>query len=124
MDFDNLGAICHHCKRQDYLPIRCSLCNKMFCKDHSSFDNHNCKKFKDTNKIKNKKTRSSIYIESCNLPNCKKKELIKFECRDCGLNFCINHRFYNDHNCNKNKVINNNKIAKKEINKNKCCLIS
>jgi predicted nucleic acid binding AN1-type Zn finger protein len=121
MEFGDLGGICNLCKKQDFLPIKCNTCNKIFCKDHSSFDNHNCSK----KKIHVKRTTSSIYKEICNYPNCKKKEIIKFECKDCKLNYCINHRLSFNHNCDTKKI--NISIKKNKDNnimkKERCCFI-
>ena len=134
MEFSDLGKHCEFCKRQDYLPIKCNLCHKYFCKEHSSFDSHNCLEYKKNNikKGKRKKT-SSIYTESCSFKNCKKREIIKFECKLCKKNFCINHRMPEGHNCiflkknninyikkNKENVIMNNKEKNKvKSSKNK-----
>ncbi|KAI3634923.1 hypothetical protein MIR68_007304 [Amoeboaphelidium protococcarum] len=38
-------------------------------------------------------------IHMCHLEDCKKKEVVKFECRDCKYNFCIKHRHPLDHKC-------------------------
>lgn len=111
MEFIDLGGFCDLCKRQDFLPIKCNNCNKIFCKDHASLDNHNCT---DNNKIKIKKKTTSVYKESCSYSNCKKKEMIKFICRDCDKNYCINHRFPETHNCKKKKLVNNKKNNKKD----------
>lgn len=124
MEFSDLGGICELCKRQDYLPIKCNFCKKIFCKDHSSLDSHNCQNFK--NKQKNKKS-TSIYKESCSFNGCKKKEIIRFECKECKLNYCINHRLSFDHFCKIKKIdVNNNKlnIDNKGVNKKtNCCII-
>ncbi len=45
MEFDDLGKRCFLCNQQDYLPIKCDLCNKFFCLEHSSIDSHQCPKF-------------------------------------------------------------------------------
>lgn len=112
MEFCDLGGICSFCKRQDFLPIKCNLCNKIFCKDHSSLEKHNC--INNSHINNKKKPFTSIYKESCNYPGCKKKEIIKFECKDCNLNYCINHRLSFNHNCNikKNIYSSNNNLKK------------
>nr|AAW25791.1 SJCHGC01263 protein [Schistosoma japonicum] len=45
MEFPNLGANCSvpTCRMLDFLPVRCSGCHGVFCKDHYLYDNHNCK---------------------------------------------------------------------------------
>ena len=131
MDFSDLGKHCEYCKRHDYLPIKCNLCQKYYCKEHSSLEKHMCSKYKINNKNKNKKKTASIYTESCTFANCKKKEMIRFECKLCNKNFCINHRLPEGHNCFKvtvPKVINNkkeNKVIKTSNKKHEClnCVI-
>jgi len=51
MDFDNLGKRCFLCNQQDYLPIKCDLCNKFFCIKHSSIDSHHCPEFYSKKKV-------------------------------------------------------------------------
>ena len=139
MEFSDLGGICELCKRQDYLPIKCIFCKKIFCKEHSSIDSHNCQNIKNAQE-KNKKS-TSIYKESCSFKGCKKKEIIKFECKECKLNFCINHRLSFDHNCKTNNCKTNNcktnnyktnnlnqkninsKLISKKKKQNNCCII-
>ena len=50
----------------------------------------------------------------------KKKEIIRFECKECKLNYCINHRLSFDHFCKIKIDVNNNKlnIDNKDVNKN------
>nr|CAH8847911.1 unnamed protein product [Trichobilharzia regenti] len=45
MEFPNLGENCSvsTCRMLDFLPLRCSGCHGVFCKDHYLYDNHNCK---------------------------------------------------------------------------------
>ena len=68
MDFDHIGGRCQfeNCNQLDYLPFECNLCNKVFCVDHKSYDQHNCKAI---NKNTVKKTKSNV--NRCHF--CKKK---------------------------------------------------
>ncbi|CAH8555457.1 unnamed protein product [Schistosoma haematobium] len=45
MEFPNLGANCSvpTCRMLDFLPVRCSGCHGVFCKNHYLYDSHNCK---------------------------------------------------------------------------------
>ncbi|CAH8511450.1 unnamed protein product [Heterobilharzia americana] len=45
MEFPNLGANCavSTCRKLDFLPVQCSGCHSIFCKDHYSYNSHNCK---------------------------------------------------------------------------------
>ncbi|KAH9283345.1 AN1-type zinc finger protein 2B [Echinococcus granulosus] len=44
MEFPNLGEQCavKSCQMLDFLPVRCSGCRKVFCKNHYFFDCHSC----------------------------------------------------------------------------------
>uniref|UniRef100_A0A5K3EG93 AN1-type domain-containing protein n=1 Tax=Mesocestoides corti TaxID=53468 RepID=A0A5K3EG93_MESCO len=44
MEFPDLGAQCavKSCRMLDFLPVRCSGCQLVFCKDHYCFDCHSC----------------------------------------------------------------------------------
>ncbi|KAL5971932.1 AN1-type zinc finger protein 2B [Taenia solium] len=44
MEFPDLGEQCavKSCRMLDFLPVRCSGCHKVFCKDHYFFDCHSC----------------------------------------------------------------------------------
>ena len=35
----------------------------------------------------------------CNLPNCSGYNLVKMGCGECGINFCVKHRFPEEHEC-------------------------
>ncbi|ESO10533.1 hypothetical protein HELRODRAFT_124735, partial [Helobdella robusta] len=43
--------------------------------------------------------RKKVYNNRCNVKGCKQKEMIKFECYKCQLNFCLKHRLDIDHSC-------------------------
>ena len=63
MEFDDLGKRCFLCNQQDYLPIKCDLCNKFFCLEHSSIDSHQCPEFyskKIVKKHKNKRKKKKV----------------------------------------------------------------
>ncbi|XP_032559904.1 AN1-type zinc finger protein 2A isoform X1 [Chiroxiphia lanceolata] len=40
-----------------------------------------------------------IFTNKCLKPGCKRKEMMKVLCEQCGLNFCIKHRHPLDHDC-------------------------
>jgi len=44
MEFPDLGRHCSYsfCNRLDFLPVKCDACEKLFCKDHVRYDDHNC----------------------------------------------------------------------------------
>jgi len=111
MEFSDLGEHCSYCDHQDYLPIYCNYCKKYFCKEHSSYNSHNCQEFKKKNLYRPKsEPQSSIYTESCTYNNCKKKEIIRFECSKCKKNFCMSHRLQESHKCGINLIANRHTV--------------
>ncbi|NXJ70208.1 ZFN2B protein, partial [Rostratula benghalensis] len=40
-----------------------------------------------------------IFTNKCSKPGCKRKEVVKVVCDQCGGNFCIKHRHPLDHGC-------------------------
>lgn len=44
MEFDHVGAHCSlpDCRRQDFLPFKCSKCSQIYCTEHYKFEDHNC----------------------------------------------------------------------------------
>ena len=48
---------------------------------------------------KPKNTTQSIYIHSCNLVGCSRKEAVPCKCKACAMNFCLRHRQPDTHGC-------------------------
>uniref|UniRef100_A0A8C3LQ62 Zinc finger AN1-type containing 2A n=1 Tax=Chrysolophus pictus TaxID=9089 RepID=A0A8C3LQ62_CHRPC len=44
-------------------------------------------------------TQQKIFTNKCLKPGCKRKEMMKVVCEQCGGNFCIKHRHPLDHDC-------------------------
>lgn len=120
MDFDDIGGRCQfeNCNQLDYLPFECNLCNKVFCLNHKSYDQHMCMEFNKKKIIKTKKTKNNI--NRCHF--CNKKELFDFKCSKCNKVICIKHRHLESHDCEYLKK-KSEKVLKKEINEN-CCIIA
>uniref|UniRef100_A0A0K0F7Z9 AN1-type domain-containing protein n=1 Tax=Strongyloides venezuelensis TaxID=75913 RepID=A0A0K0F7Z9_STRVS len=126
------------CRQLDFLPMKCDACSECFCGQHIQYTNHKCKKgLEKDNQVpicpmcskpipvgKNenidvkmnhhidsgcKFSGKKIFINSCNMERCKKKELVPIKCDKCRLNYCISHRFPKDHDCESRKVVLNNK---------------
>ncbi len=38
------------------------------------------------------KKRRKIFNKRCSVPKCKKKEMVRLSCQDCGFNYCLQHR--------------------------------
>ncbi len=45
------------------------------------------------------KERRRVFDQRCAVRKCKKKEMVKIRCDDCGKNFCLGHRHPQDHQC-------------------------
>ena len=45
------------------------------------------------------KERRRVFDQRCAVKKCKKKEMIKIRCDDCGRNHCLSHRHPQDHEC-------------------------
>ncbi|XP_045204267.2 AN1-type zinc finger protein 2A-like isoform X3 [Mercenaria mercenaria] len=45
------------------------------------------------------KERRKVYTNKCSMKGCKVKELIPVKCEKCHKNYCLRHRFEDDHNC-------------------------
>ncbi|KAL8175365.1 UNVERIFIED_CONTAM: zinc finger, AN1-type domain [Gekko kuhli] len=43
--------------------------------------------------------KEKIFTNKCFRPGCKKKEMMKLVCDQCGQNFCLQHRHPLDHGC-------------------------
>jgi len=105
MELPDIGKQCtvETCGQLDFLPIQCSNCGKLFCKEHSSLDGHSCpskasseSNFKPKNQITSKNIAPKI---QCAFETCDKK--VVTACPICVLEFCMDHRLEKDHSCSK-----------------------
>ena len=117
MEFSDLGARCSmkECNQQDYLPFKCNLCNKFYCLNHKSYDQHNCIEYnaKSNNRI-NEKNIIKKKINRCHV--CNKKDLFELKCSKCNKYICLEHRYQENHDCfihKKNINIEDKKITTK-----------
>lgn len=116
------------CNKLDFLPMKCDACTSIFCSEHFHYLKHSCTSAHQKNvqvpvcplcnepvptprdispdqsvcdhidqycKSETKK----IFTNRCNYKNCKKKELVPFQCSDCHINHCLRHRHIKDHEC-------------------------
>ena len=106
-ELPDLGDHCslNACQTLDFLPIRCDLCGFKYCKQHSSYDSHNCIKYKEIS-VNQSGSTGPIPLHKCLFDGCKNKELISIICEDCKFNFCVLHRLKVDHDCKSNKDSN------------------
>jgi predicted nucleic acid binding AN1-type Zn finger protein len=119
MEFDDLGARCTLCKRQDYLPITCHLCEKVFCKEHSH--THGCLVKRD-NPIKKKRKKKNQ--TRCGFCGKAISPPFVIHCASCMEPFCIPHRNPEVHGCGITKSLTQSvkKKNKSDINNsNKYC---
>lgn len=98
MEFSGLGKHCTYCKQLDFLPFLCNKCNNHYCLKHRKYESHGCPNEDDNKNIKiNKKIK---YVKCC---VCRKKSFDNIECKYCQKTTCLDHRFYDDHECTKLK---------------------
>lgn len=94
----SIGQHCSwsECKQLDFLPVKCTACGLVFCKEHSYCDNHNCSR----NLVESSKpVFSGEKSYRCELTGCKNTELMEIICLMCEKNFCLAHRHPPDHLC-------------------------
>jgi len=116
------------CRQLDFLPFTCDLCSLTYCLDHRTYQKHRCPRAdeQDCRVILCPICHNSIRIvpnEDINLtferhrtsPDCKKKEKKArcpvaeckekltfsntFDCKKCGKQVCLKHRFEDLHPC-------------------------
>lgn len=45
------------------------------------------------------KSKKRVFVNKCSNKGCKIKEIVRVDCHECGLNYCLKHRHAVDHNC-------------------------
>lgn len=45
------------------------------------------------------RSRRKVFSNRCSFQGCKAKEMVPVICKDCNQNYCLKHRFQNDHKC-------------------------
>jgi len=128
MEFPHLGDQCDepNCRQLDFLPVKCDGCKSKFCAQHWTYEGHKCTspRLKDVQvpvcPLCDKPVPSkpgavpdeavSRHLDRdcqvdrkrnprCSKVKCKVRELIKVDCNQCSLNFCLKHRHPQDHEC-------------------------
>jgi len=128
MELPHIGDQCSEkaCRQLDFLPVKCDGCKKSFCGQHWTYEGHNCStpRLKDVQvpvcPLCDKPVPSkpgalpdeavSRHLDRdcradqkrnprCSKTKCKVRELIRVDCNQCGLNFCLKHRHPQDHEC-------------------------
>lgn len=96
----NVGKHCDlkGCNQLDFLPVKCSHCKNIFCKEHFNYLNHNCKSWNAVSE-NNPTNISNVQRFSCKFVGCEKLEETPIVCPKCHENFCMLHRLEKDHEC-------------------------
>merc|ERR1711963_586575 len=121
MEFPHLGDQCDeaNCRQLDFLPVKCDGCKKKFCSQHWTYEGHKCSspRLKDvqvpvcplcdqpvpskpgavpdeavSRHLDRDCQKDRKRNPRCSKVKCKVRELIKVDCNQCGLNFCLKHR--------------------------------
>lgn len=131
MEFSNLGKHCAYasCKQLDFLPFTCNNCKQVTCLEHRSVRKHECKKLMQASTVTcllcglilpvpletsvdivmdqhifdGCKKPQSVKPFKCGHKGCKVKSSQTIHCKYCDRNFCLGHRFPDDHKCGKSK---------------------
>lgn len=101
MELHHIGKNCIVCNRNDYLPFKCTHCDKIVCIDHRTNHGVECPLNRlsfETNKINDGNSSGSIK-QSCDY--CKKITLkVELtECKYCNTFNCLYHRHQVQHVC-------------------------
>lgn len=95
------GYAIHECREgytRDRIVPSCPICNKLVpSKPGQTVDQAMNRHINDGCASVNQKGRT--YKNKCSHLKCKKRELVEMHCKTCRLNFCMSHRFEDDHNC-------------------------
>ena len=121
MELPHIGDQCSEkaCRQLDFLPVKCDGCKKSFCGQHWTYEGHSCPspRLKDVqvpvcpmcDKPVPSKPGSppdeavSRHLDRdcrvdqkknprCSKVKCKTRELIRLDCDQCNLNYCLKHR--------------------------------
>ena len=100
MDLPVIGEHCSHCNVLDFLPIKCTLCRRTFCKTHSFRDCHECTGPSDSTTDSTlqevlPESNSGEKRERCSFTTCRNPTIASFSdsvedrCSRCSKTFCI-----------------------------------
>jgi hypothetical protein len=146
-EFPDFGKHCSfkECKMLDFLPVICDACREPFCVNHFQYVSHSCTKAANKDRqvpvcplcskpVPIPQGRSpdeviNAHLDGncapttkrsipCDLKGCKKREFVEVSCRECKHNFCLSHRFHEQHHCTGNRPndmlkIRNNTVVPK-----------
>ncbi len=95
---DSVGSVCRHCGTRDFLPITCTVCAAVFCKDHAAFAVHGCEdpSLAATLALG---TAPEIPRFGCSEAGCGVLSTVVATCEWCSKVHCLRHRSPMDHAC-------------------------
>merc|ERR1711977_660132 len=95
----NVGRHCNHpgCHVLDFLPAQCELCERFFCSAHAPLES-GCR-----SGLAEQVRKQRDAMQRCGYGKgkkaCRENCFVKFDCGDCGKQFCAKHRHPMDHKC-------------------------
>lgn len=116
-DASLVGSHCEadYCNLLDFLPFLCQSCNKTFCLDHRTESAHKCahagawaERKRQAQLAKpsygsSKQMHNLVAEKDCASPSCKTRigtGLVQgVHCDKCNRDYCLKHRFEDDHGC-------------------------
>lgn len=95
------------CGQRDYLPIRCPDCTLTVCQHHQSRSAHNCAGVsRDQSETKTVRSETKAVPKAaepaakCSRSGCNDRMSLEMtRCRGCGFEYCLEHRFPENHDC-------------------------
>ena len=94
MEDGSVGAHCQFegCGQKEFFPFSCSDCNKTFCGEHRHVGCAEPQQKQQHDNVDLKKDWPKCMFTEC-------EEVSSSGCKLCGRQFCLNHRFEDQHEC-------------------------
>ncbi|KAJ1348799.1 AN1-type zinc finger protein 1 [Parelaphostrongylus tenuis] len=98
-ELPDVGGRCElkSCSRLDFLPFTCPLCKCCFCSDHRF--THGCDNLKQVDCQVDGILSNPIRVFMCSFDGCSEAESIRIACPHCEKNYCLKHRYVDEHSC-------------------------
>eukprot|EP00051_Salpingoeca_urceolata_P008533 m.106827 g.106827 ORF g.106827 m.106827 type:complete len:271 (-) comp15804_c0_seq1:136-948(-) len=114
MELPHLGAQCSmpSCKQLDFLPVKCSACQKSFCAKHGSRTSHGCSASSTVRAPTDAGVVNPTPCEDgCCAPDCSQPAATT--CIKCNIRVCVSHRHPPAHACG--SVVADNQAKKERV---------
>lgn len=97
MELPHIGEVCVICRRNDYLPFKCSHCEKIVCIEHRTNHGEECPIY-NLESATNFSETDSILVpcDYCKKPSLKLELVV---CIACSKSHCLTHRHQVEHDC-------------------------